>query len=63
MKKCTKHPKYDGKKLPKYKTPCVDCLNYYNSLKSPRVLPMPTKVYKDKSKYTRKDKHKGKNEE
>ena len=62
MERCKKHPKYDGKKLPKYKTPCLDCLNYYYAIKKPRVLPMPTKVIKDKTKYTRKEKHKGRDD-
>jgi len=36
-----------------------NCYEYYLLLKSkPRILPMPTKIIKDKSKYTRKDKHK-----
>lgn len=57
MKKCEKHPKYSGKKKPKYE--CLECLNYYLSLKSkPRILPKATKVEKDKSKYSRKEKHK-----
>lgn len=59
--KCDKHPKYKGKRKPKYE--CVDCLNLYLLLKSkPRSLPMPTKVIKDKSKYNRKKKHKNKDE-
>lgn len=57
--KCEKHPKYKGKRKPKYE--CVACLNIYLLLNSkPRVLPKPTKVFKDKSKYTRKEKHKKK---
>ena len=55
--KCDKHPKYKGKKKPKYE--CTQCLSIYLTLsKKPRVLPMPTKVIKDKSKYNRKEKHK-----
>ena len=58
---CDKHPKYKGKKKPKYE--CIDCLNFYLLLKSkPRVLPMPTKVIKDKTKYNRKKKHRDKDE-
>jgi hypothetical protein len=58
-KKCPKHPKYKGKRKPKYE--CVTCLSLYTLLKSkPRVLPMPTKKFKDKTKYTRKKKHKEK---
>lgn len=56
---CKKHPKYKGKKEPKYKVPCEVCLSIYLRMhKKPRVLPMPTKKFKDKSKYTRKKKHK-----
>jgi len=55
--KCKIHKKYKGNKLPKYK--CVVCYALYLKIKSkPRVLPMPTKVIKDKSKYNRKKKHK-----
>jgi len=56
--KCKSHPKYKGKKEPKYKKPCAKCLSIYLALhKKPRVLPMPTKKFKDKSKYSRKTKH------
>ena len=61
MKKisCDKHPKYKGNKKPKYQ--CVDCLSLYLLLKNkPRILPMPTKKFKDKSKYNRKKKYKKK---
>ena len=58
--KCTIHKKYKGKRKPKNE--CVQCLNFYFALQKPRVLPQPTKVFKDKSKYTRKNKHKGKGE-
>jgi len=59
MKKCEKHPKYKGKRKPKNE--CPGCLAFYLLLKNkPRVLPMPTKVIKDKSKYNRKKKHKNK---
>jgi len=55
--KCPKHPKYKGKKVPKYQ--CIECLALYFKMKSkPRVLPMPTKIIKDKTKYNRKKKHK-----
>ena len=54
--KCFKHPKYKGKHLPKHE--CTKCLSIYFALQKPRVLPMPTKVIKDKTKYNRKDKHK-----
>ena len=55
---CPKHPKYKGKRLPKRE--CTDCLNLYYTLKAPRAPHKPTKVFKDKSKYTRKQKHKEK---
>lgn len=59
--KCEKHPKYKGKKKPKHE--CEVCASIYFTLNSkPRVLPKPTKVFKDKSKYTRKEKHKNKGE-
>jgi hypothetical protein len=54
--KCSKHPKYKGKKQPT--NDCTECASIYFKLKKPRILPMPTKVIKDKSKYDRKDKHK-----
>lgn len=56
MKKCPVHPKYKGKKKPKM-TDNKDCkcAELFLLLKNkPRVLPMPTKVIKDKSKYDRK---------
>ena len=57
--KCEKHPKYKGRKEPKYKVPCVDCLSIYIRLhKKPRMLPKPTKVIPDKTKYNRKKKPK-----
>ena len=58
--KCSKHPKFKGNKKPKYE--CLECLNIYLHLKQnkPRVIPMPTKLEKDKSKYNRKEKHKKK---
>lgn len=59
MKKCTKHPKYKGTKMPKHE--CTQCLSLYFSLHNkPRLLPKPTKVIKDKTKYDRKKKHKEK---
>ena len=58
QKTCEKHPKYKGKKLPTYL--CADCFSMYmrylaNKHRSPI---MPTKQHKDKTKYTRKQKHK-----
>lgn len=53
MKKCPKHPKYSGRKIPKHK--CLTCLALYSliSLK-PRLTPLPTKVVKSKKIYNRK---------
>jgi hypothetical protein len=66
MSTCAKHPKYKGKKPPTIKTMAVEgctCLTLYLMLKNtPRVGVMPTKVIKDKTKYTRKKKHKGKDD-
>lgn len=57
--RCSKHPKYTGKKQPTNE--CVECLNIYIKLHSaPRAPIKPTKVIKDKIKYTRKSKHKNK---
>ena len=54
---CQIHPKYKGRKKPVNE--CPSCLAFYLTLKNrPRILPKPTKVYKDKSKYNRKEKHK-----
>lgn len=60
--KCPIHPKYKGKKKPKLSNnKDCKCTEIYLKLKNkPRVLPMPTKVYKDKSKYDRKKKHRNK---
>ena len=62
MKKCTKHPKYNGKKTPIYA--CMGCLNLYLNLRVfGRKLPSPSnKVHKSKKTYSRKDKHKSKDE-
>lgn len=57
MKKCTKHPKYTGKRQPKQQ--CLDCLNFYFKLHSaPRAPIKPTRLFKDVKTYTRKNKHK-----
>ena len=51
--KCAKHLKYNGKRKPKYQ--CEACLRLYFTLhKTPRVLPRPTKVMPDRTKYNRK---------
>lgn len=54
MTKCSKHPKYNGKKKPPYE--CWDCLQLYLTLQKPRTPIKATKIEKDKSKYDRKDK-------
>ena len=55
--KCPKHPKYKGTRLSKNQ--CPTCFSLYMKLhQQPRSLPKPTKVERDKSKYTRKQKHK-----
>lgn len=57
--KCLKHKNYRGNKLPTNQ--CLTCLQYYDILHPVERMPhKPTKQFKDKSKYTRKEKHKGK---
>jgi len=59
MKKCKKHPKYKGSKIPS--NGCSECFNYYMSLYKgrSRLPPLPrNKVVKDKTKYNRKKKFK-----
>ena len=57
MEKCLKHLKYNGKRLPKYE--CLECLNYYYKLKTGLRAPIKATIkHRDKSKYTRKIKHK-----
>ena len=57
MKRCSKHPKYNGRKKPKFE--CMDCLNFWlNMSKKPRFGIKRTKVQKDKTKYNRKEKYK-----
>ena len=61
MVKCTKHPKYTGKRIPK--TECTCCLTlYFQMHDKPRAPIKPTRIIRDKTKYRRKDKHKVKNE-
>jgi len=57
--KCAIHPKYKGRKKPKLcENKECKCIKIYITLKNkPRILPIPTKVIKDKTKYNRK-KHK-----
>ena len=53
---CPKHPKYKGNKKPTNN--CTICARYYIMLKKKgRILPRPTRQHRDKSKYTRKIKH------
>lgn len=55
--KCAKHPRYKGKRAPKRE--CLECLSLYamfGMIRKP-IAP-PTRSFKDKSKYTRKSKHK-----
>lgn len=55
--KCNKHPKYLGKRLTT--TGCLDCINLYLKLhKKPRAIHKPMSMIEDKTKYTRKRKHK-----
>ena len=58
MESCSKHPKYKGRKEPK--NGCLECLLMYIRMPSFRAPIRPTKIIKDKSKYTRKKKHKDK---
>jgi hypothetical protein len=59
--KCSKHPKYKGRKKPKYE--CVECLSIYLLLHSqPRAVHKPTKAIPSKKTYNRKKKHKNKEE-
>ena len=55
--KCDKHPKYTGKRQPKYQ--CWDCLSVYFKLHSaPRAFHKPTKAFKTAKDYSRKSKFK-----
>lgn len=56
--KCSKHTKYTGRKLPKYK--CYECLSYYNKLHTaPRIEIKVTIVIDSKKTYKRKGRHCG----
>lgn len=57
MKRCEKHPKFKGTKIPK--TECACCLALYFRVKrsAPRMPIKVTKVIKSKKIYTRKNKH------
>lgn len=52
--KCPRHPKYKGSKKPS--NTCGDCLRVYMALgkMERKPTPPPTKVHKDKKKYSRK---------
>lgn len=54
---CIKHPKYRGKRKPK--SQCGECLMIYFGRASHVRKPIapPSKVFQDKSKYSRKKKH------
>jgi len=56
MKRCGKHPKYMGKGKPR--TQCERCLEIYLLMCKPRMPIKPTKLIRDRSKYSRKPKHK-----
>lgn len=52
---CDRHKKHNAE--------CGECLKLYLTVSKPRMGVQPTKVFKDKSKYTRKLKHqKGRND-
>jgi len=58
-KLCQKHPKYRGNKKPN--NLCPDCLILYFKISNkPRIGVLSSKIIKDKTKYTRKIKHKKK---
>ncbi len=55
MERCEKHPKYNGKKVPKYE--CTNCLSFYFMINNkPRAGVRLTKVEKNKKTYDRKNK-------
>jgi len=56
--KCPKHPKYKAKRVPK--NPCVTCLRVYIAMGKMTRKPLPprTQIIPDKTKYSRKRKHK-----
>lgn len=57
MEKCTKHPKFNGKKKPSYQ--CGKCLGLYLQLKGRRIpVPKPGYSFKTIKDYSRKNKHK-----
>lgn len=54
---CQKHPKYKGKRKPKRE--CEVCLGIYFTFNPGRIpLPRPQPPIRDKTKYSRKKKHK-----
>lgn len=61
MKKCERHPKYRGKRQPKYE--CLGCLSlYFKMHSSPRAPHKPTKQISSGKIYTRKPKHRKEND-
>lgn len=60
MNKCQTHPRYKGKRKPR--TECEGCLAFYIQMYKPRQKkPRTPPPMKDKSKYSRKKKHKDDN--
>ena len=59
--KCKNGHKVNVKKVLKMKRPCESCLRMIkNGVLDRKPIPPPNKVFKDKKKYTRKDKHRSK---
>jgi len=60
IKKCKKHPKYKAKRVPT--SQCTECMTLYIAMgkliRKPNA--PPTKVFPDKTKYNRRNKHKEK---
>lgn len=61
MQKCKKHPQYKAKRKPTAE--CVECLEIWLALQTPRVGVYPTKKHKDKTKYSRKKKKESSDEQ
>lgn len=54
-KRCHKHPKYSGRKKPKYE--CLECLKLYITLYRPRLKQKrPSPPMRSKKTYNRKNK-------
>ena len=59
---CGNHGALSTKKLALRAKSCIECMEIYLLVSSaPRMPIKPTKTHTDKSKYTRKSKHKGSN--